>query len=89
MKTVKDTGLKYINGDRMLEGDNVEFEWYGFGVMPEKTKCVITYKNAAFYLESELTLNGKPALEKTIASVLENNAQVPNRLPMNIIKIIN
>ena len=88
MKTIKDTGLKYENGDRMLEGDIVEFEFYEFRAIPEKVRCVITYKNAAFYVESELRMNDKPVVEKTIASILENNAQVPGKHPMNIIKFI-
>jgi hypothetical protein len=86
MKTIRDTELKYVNGDRMLEGDIVEFEWYEFRAVPEKIKCVITYKNGAFYLDSELLVNGKPALSVTIASVLENNAQVPRKNPMIITK---
>ena len=87
MKEIKDTGIRYINGDKILKGDIVEFEWYQLGAVPEKIKCVITYKNTAFYIESELFVNGKPILEKTIASILENNAQVPHKYPMNIIKI--
>lgn len=87
MKTIKDTELNYVNGGRMLEGDIVDFEYYGTKAVPEKVRCTITYKNAAFYVESELIVNGKPYLEKTIASILENNAQVPKKYPMNIIKV--
>ncbi len=87
METIKDTGIKYVNGDRMLEGDKVMFEYYEFGATPEKVECKIVYKNTAFYLVSDLIVNDKPALEITIASVLENNAQVPHKHPMNIIKI--
>jgi len=87
METIRDTGIKYVNGDRMLEGDKVVFEFYEFGAIPEKVECKIVYKNAAFYLVSDLIVNNKPALEKTIASVLENNAQVPRKYPMSIIKI--
>jgi len=79
MKTIKDTELKYINGDKILEGDNVEFEYMGQGAMPDKLKGVITYKNGAFYIVGE-------DWEKTIASILENNAQIPHKYPMNIIK---
>jgi hypothetical protein len=86
MKTVKDTELKYLNGDRMLEGDNVEYEYMrkGGGVMPDKLKGTIVYKNAAFYIVSN---NPENPWEKTIASILENNAQVADKYPMNIIKI--
>lgn len=89
MKTIKDTELKYINGDKMLEGDKVELEYMrmGGGVLPEKIKGVITYKNAAFYIESDILVNGKPASEITIATILENNAQVPNKYPITINKI--
>ncbi len=89
MKTIKDTELKYVNGDKMLEGDNVVFEYMrkGGGVMPEKLEGVITYKNAAFYIESNILVNNKPAWEKTIASILENNAQIPDKFPMDIRKI--
>ena len=87
METIKDTGVKYINGDKILEGDNVMFEYYEFRAVPEQVECKVEYKNAAFYLVSNLIMNDKPALEVTLASVLENNAQVPNKHPMNIIKI--
>lgn len=87
MREIKDTELKYVNGDRMLEGDIVDFEWYQFGAVPEKERCVITYKNAAFYVESPILINGKPMIEKTISSIIENNAEVPHKYPMNIIKI--
>ena len=80
--TIKDTELKYVNGDKILEGDNVEFEYMSTGVMPDKLKGVITYKNAAFYIVGE-------DWEKTISSILENNAQVPNKYPMYITKLIN
>ena len=82
MKTIKDTELNYLNGDKILEGDNVELEYMrkGGGVMPDKVKGVITYKNAAFYIVGE-------DWEKTIASILENNAQVSDKHPMNISKI--
>lgn len=86
MKIIKDTELKYLNGDKMLEGDDVIFTYYLFGAMPEKIECKIKYKNAAFYLVSNLTINNEPAIEKTIASILENNAQVPHKHPMDIIK---
>jgi hypothetical protein len=81
MKTIKDTELKYINGEPILEGDNVELEYMriGGGVMPDKVEGVIEYKNGAFYIV------GKD-FEKTIASILENNDQVPYKYPMNIIK---
>ncbi len=88
MKEIKDTGLKYVDGDRMLEGDSVEFSWYEFKVVPEKIEGVITYKNAAFYFESNLKINGKPAVERTIASILENNAQIPDKHPMYIKKVL-
>jgi hypothetical protein len=86
MREIKDTGITYVNGDRILEGDIVDFEFYQFRAIPEKVRCVVTYKNAAFYLESELSINCKPAIDKTIASILENNAQVPNKHPMYINK---
>ena len=63
-------------------GDDVIFEWYEFGVMPEKIECKIVYINAAFYVASNLLINEKPAVEKTIASILENNAQVPKKHPI-------
>lgn len=89
MKTIKDTELKYANGDKILEGDNVELEYMrtGGGAMPDKVKGVITYKNAAFYIESEMKVNGKPAIEVTIASILENNVKVPDKYPMYITKL--
>ena len=82
MKTIKDTELKYLNGDKILEGDNVVFEYMaqGGGAMPDKVKGVIAYKNAAFYIVGE-------DFEITIASILENNAEVPHKHPMNIFKI--
>ena len=86
MKNIKDTELKYTTGERILEGDNVIFEYYQFGTMPEKIECSVEYKNGAFYLVSKLLVNDKPALEVTIAHILENNAQVPRKHPMNIIK---
>ena len=89
METIKDTGLKYVNGDKILEGDNVIFEYYQFGATPEKIESKIEYKNGAFYVVSDLIVNGKPAIETTIASILENNEQVPHKHPMNITKIIN
>jgi hypothetical protein len=87
MKEIKDTGLKYVDGNSILEGDDVIFEYYEFGAMPEKIECKIEYKNAAFYVVSNLIINNKPAIEKTIASILENNAQIPSKHPMNITKI--
>lgn len=91
MKTIKDTELTYLNGDKILEGDNVELEYMrkGGGVMPDKLEGTIVYKNAAFYIESNIQVNGKPSWDKTIASILENNAQVPDKYPMNIIKLTN
>jgi hypothetical protein len=90
MKTIKDTELKYLNGDKILEGDNVEYSYMrkGGGVLPDKLKGTIVYKNAAFYIESDILLNGNPAWEKTIASILENNAQIPDKFPMDIINLI-
>lgn len=88
----KKTELRYVNGDKIIEGDKVVFEWYQVGAMSEKAKCIITYKNAAFYIESELLLNGKPVLKKTIASILENNAQIPyipHKYPMYIYPQLN
>ena len=81
MKTIKDTELCYMNGDKMLEGDKVELEYMrkGGGVMPDKKEGVIVYKNAAFYIVGD-------DFETIIASVLENNAQMPHKYPMNIIK---
>jgi len=87
METIKDTGIKYVNGDKILEGDNVMFEYYEFRAVPEQVECKVEYKNAAFYLVSNLIVNDKPTLEVTIASILENNAQVPHKHPMNITKI--
>jgi len=82
MRKLKDTELQYINGDKILEGDRVEFEYYrqGVGVMPNKLEGVITYKNAGFYIVGE-------GWEKSISSILENNSQIPYKHPMNIIKI--
>jgi hypothetical protein len=82
MNKIRDTELCYMNGDRMLEGDMVELEYMrmGGGVVPDKTKGVITYKNASFYIVGD-------ACDITIASVLENNAQVPHKYPMSINKI--
>ena len=84
MKIIKDTELNYSNGDRILEGDNVELEYMrqGGGAMPDKVKGIIAYKNAAFYIVGE-------DWEKTLSSILENNAQAPHKYPMFITKIIN
>lgn len=87
MKTIKDTELKYINGDKILEGDNVLFEYYQFRAVPEKVEGKIKYKNGAFYIVSNLLVNNEPAFEITLASVLENNSQVPYKHPMNITKL--
>lgn len=87
MKTIKDTELQYVNGDKIIEGDKVEFGWYEFKAIPEKIKGVVTYKNGAFYFESNSLINDKPVVEKTIASILENNAQVPYKHPMTLLKL--
>ncbi len=83
MKIIKDTELQYINGDKILEGDNVELEYMsnGGGALPDKIKGVIKYKNGAFYIV-------EGAFEITISSILENNAKVPYKYPMNITKLL-
>lgn len=91
MREIKDTGMKYTTGEKIFEGDDVIFEFSrsGGGAMSDKVECNVVYKNFAFYLVSKLTMDGKPALEVTIASIIENNAQIPHKHPMYINKVEN
>lgn len=80
MKTIKDTELNYVDGNRILEGDKVELEYSRKGGnLSEKIQCVIEYKNGSFYAV------GKD-FEITLSDILENNAQVPHKYPINLLK---
>ena len=89
MKEIKDTELNYINGEKILEGDKVELEYMATGALYEKVKGEIVYKNAAFYFISDDKdiFTGKN-FEMMIASILENNAKVPHKYPINITKLL-
>lgn len=76
----KDTSKReLVDGKWLLDGIDFDGHFVEWG---------FSYEPKTYLKESELIVNEKPALEKTIVSILENNAQVPHKHPMNIIKIL-